>query len=408
MVSFDREERNLMLIQALDYFSSSLSGIFVTVYFYNHSDLKTTIFYNVIVYISTLFFYVISGWSLKKVSSAFLIRFSLITSALFFFLLFILKEQSIHYLIPLGLLLGFNAGNYWAGFNLNQYLFTNKEKRAEYFGTVTGIINALSAIAPLLGGAIIIVFNSTSLFGLDEGYSFLFFIVFLILLFMFFLANKLPSHTTPDFSYREIIFHKQSYYWKLILGQQLLLGLYDSSLGIVISILFFLILRSEFNLGGIQTIAYLLGAIGSIFSIKTFKKNKYSFWIGSIGLAIGIGLFGILHNLPGIICFIILTGFFAPFLNNWLSIVYYNSLDNYNSGWTKKYHLMLEREIVLGVSRIVSFLSLFVVLQYGNQYKIAHYWLYGLLFLPLFIGVLLHKMNRLIQNTPEAVNNKIH
>jgi len=48
MAEFNREEKNLILIQAINYFSAALAGIFVTVYFFNHSDLKTTIFYNLI------------------------------------------------------------------------------------------------------------------------------------------------------------------------------------------------------------------------------------------------------------------------------------------------------------------------------------------------------------------------
>src|SRR3989338_6005769 len=182
MANFTQEEKNLMLIQALNYFSAALAGIFVTIYFFNLSDLKTTIFYNFISYVTLLFFYVASGWALKKVSSAFLIRMSLFTSSLFYLALFILKGQSIRFIIPLGILSGFSAGNYWAGYNLNQYLFTNKEKRMEYFGSITGIINFLSAVAPLIGGLIISIMKSYESFGAETGYNALFFLVFLILM----------------------------------------------------------------------------------------------------------------------------------------------------------------------------------------------------------------------------------
>lgn len=115
IATFNSEEKNLITIQALDYFSGALAGIFVTVYFYSSSDIKTTMLYNVIMFSSLLFFYVASGWSLKKVSSAFLIKAGLVAGALFYFLLFILREQSVKFIIPLGILSGFGAGNYWAG-----------------------------------------------------------------------------------------------------------------------------------------------------------------------------------------------------------------------------------------------------------------------------------------------------
>lgn len=393
MSAFNQEEKNLMTIQAIDYFSSALAGIFVTVYFFNHSDLKTTVFYNLILFITLLFFYVASGWTLKKVSSAFLIRLSLFSGALFYLLLFILKEQSVKFIIPLGFLSGFSAGNYWAGFNLNQYIFTNKEKRIEYFGSITGIINFLSAFAPLIGGAIISLFVSFNLLGRETGYSFLFFLVFALLMIIVLLVGKLPSHEIPKFSYKHIIFHKRSRSWKLILWQNFFLGLYDTSLGMVIGVLFFLILKNEFNLGGTQTIAYILGTLGSLISIKLLNKNKNFFWVGSLGLAIGIGLFALLKNWQGIIFFIIITGFCAPFLNNWLSTVYFKTMDEKNIHWTEKYHLMLERDIALGIPRILSFLFLFIFLQFGDQVKLAQFWLYLLPLLPLVLGVLLNKMS---------------
>lgn len=392
MLAFNREEKNLMIIQAIDYFSGALAGIFITIYFYSHSDLRTTIFYNLIVYITLLFFYVASGWTLKKVSSAFLIRISLISSALFYLALFFLKEQSVKFIIPLGLLRGFSAGNYWAGFNLNQYIFTNKEKRVEYFGSVTGIINFLSALAPFIGGTIISLVMFFNVFGRDGGYSFLFFIVFILLMIMVFLVGKLPSHEIPNFSYKHIIFHKRLKSWRSILWQQFFLGLYDTSLGVVTSILFFLILKNEFNLGTTQTIAYILGTLGSMVSIKVLNRNKKFYWLGSLGLVIGIGAFAIWQNLYGIFLFILITGFCAPFLNNWLSTVYFKTMDQVEIHWTEKYHLMLERDIALGIPRILSFLFLFVFLQFGDQIQLARSWLYLLPFFPLILGFLLHKI----------------
>ncbi|MDO8609700.1 MAG: MFS transporter [bacterium] len=394
MSIFNREENNLIVIQGLDYFSASLAGIFITIYFFKNSDLKTTMFFSFISFTSTLFFYVASGWILKKISSALLIRISLIGSAIFYLTLFFLKQQSLHYLIPLGILAGFNTGNYWAGLNINQYLYTNKEKRIEYFGFVTGIINLLSAIAPLIGGFIIFSFKSFNFMGPESGYSILFFLVFLILIFMIIFAGKLPNHELINFSFKDIIFHKRSNNWKLILWQNFFLGLYDSSILAITGILFYLILKNEFSLGGTQTIAFILGTLGSMISIKLLNKNKYFYWIGSLGLAIGIGTFALLNNLNGIIVFIIVTGFCAPFLNNWLSTLYFKTMDEINVHGTEKYHLMLERDIALGIPRILSFLLLFLFLQFGNQVLLAKYSLYVVVLFPLIIGFLLNKMKK--------------
>lgn len=392
MSTFNFEEKNLMLIQAMDYFSAGLAGIFVTVYFFNNSDIKTTMLFNIVMYSALLFFYIASGWSLKRVSSAFLIRIGLLSAAIFYFLLFVLREESIKYVIPLGILSGFGNGNYWVGLNLNQYIFTNKEKRVEYFGSTVAITNVLSAAAPLIGGAIILLTKSHSFFGFEAGYSLLFFIVFLIVGFMTIFVGKLPSHEIPNFSYRQIISHKRSKIWKLILWQQVVKGLYDSSMGVVIGILFFLIVKNEFALGTTQTIVYFLGTIGSLISIRLLNKNNVYFWVGCLGLTLGIGLFASLQNWYGVIFFVIIAGFCSPFLDNWMSTVYFKTMDEIDSSWKEKYHLMLERDIALGISRIISFIFLFIFLEFGDQVLLARTWLYFLPFLPLFLGLLLSRM----------------
>jgi len=384
------DERNLIILQAMDYFAGSLAGIFVTVFFFSNSDFKTTARFNFWMLVFLLFFYVLSGWTLKKISSALLIRISLVAGALFYLLMFILRGKSVIYIFPLAFLMGFSTGNYWAGYNLNQYILTNKETRVKYFGLVTGIINILQAIAPAIGGAIVLLGKSTSFMGNDAGYAWLFFIVFLINVLMIVFVGRLPSHEIPSFSYRHILDHKRSREWKLVLSQQALLGLYDVSSGVVIGILVYLIVKNEFLLGGSQFLGFLLGALGSIISVRLLKKKLF-YWVGVLGLICGTVLFALWQNPIGVLTFVIITGFTAPFLNNWLSTVYFHALDNVKVSWREKYHFMLERDIALGVPRILSFLLLFIFLQMGNQVKLARISLYFLPLLPLGIGLLLRE-----------------
>lgn len=382
------DERNLIILQALDYFAGSLAGIFVTVFFFSHSDLKTTSLFNFWMLVFLLFFYILSGWTLRKISSTSLIRISLVAGALFYLLMFVLREKSINYIFPLAFLMGFSTGNYWAGYNLNQYILTNKETRVKYFGLVTGVINILQAVAPAVGGAIILLGESASLMGKDAGYAWLFFIVFLINGLMIVFVGRLPAHGIPRFSYRHILDHKRSRAWKLILGQQALLGLYDVSSGVVIGILVYLVVKDEFLLGGSQSLGFLLGALGSIISIRLLKKKSF-YWIGVSGLICGTILFALWQNPIGVLTFVVITGFTAPFLNNWLSTVYFHALDNVKASGQEKYHFLLERDIALGVPRILSFLLLFIFLQMGNQIQLARASLYFLPLLPLGIGLLL-------------------
>ncbi|MCX6794115.1 MAG: hypothetical protein NTY06_03345, partial [Candidatus Gottesmanbacteria bacterium] len=156
MASLSSEERKLLIIQGLDILAYALAGVFVTVFFFTNSDLRTA-------FASMTFFFGFAGWALKKVSSGFLMKVGLIASVIYFLLLFYLKEKSIAYLIPLGILDGFTGAAYWAGYNLNQYILTHQGRRMQYFGWGSAVVNVASALGPLIGGLIITTVKSATL-----------------------------------------------------------------------------------------------------------------------------------------------------------------------------------------------------------------------------------------------------
>ena len=114
MALLNTEERHLVIIEGLDFFAYQLAGVFVTVFLFTNSDLKTTFLYRLIAFTSLLFFHVLSGWTLRKVSSGSLMRIGVVSGAIYFLLLFLLQGRAIQYIIPLAIFDGFGAGNYWS------------------------------------------------------------------------------------------------------------------------------------------------------------------------------------------------------------------------------------------------------------------------------------------------------
>jgi len=199
MSLLSRDEKHLIAIQSLDYFVTGLSSVFVTIFLFAPNYLRTTILFNMWDFASLSFFFTFSGWSLRKFSSGAHMKLGVAVSALFYLLLFFLQGQTIRYLIPLAIFNGFGSGIYWAAYNFNQYIFSNEEKREQYFGYTSAVVNFLSAISPFLGGVIITL--AARWYGTGTGYASLFFLVFLLLAFMVFFIGKLPSHETLVFSY---------------------------------------------------------------------------------------------------------------------------------------------------------------------------------------------------------------
>ena len=388
MASLNQEERHLITIQGLDFFASGLASIFVTIFLFAHSDLRTTILFQLYVYTSLFVFFSLSGWTLRRFSSGTHMKIGIGVSAVFYLLLLLLQERVIQYLVPLAILNGFGGGMYWAAFNFNQYIFSNENKREQYFGYAGAVASFLSALSPFLGGIIITVAGSAFFHNTTMGYVALFFSVFLLLVFMILFVRKLPSHEAPIFSYRHLFAKNRSPGWTLVLWQNALLGLYDSVLPTVTGILFYLILKQEFWIGFTQTVGFVLGALGGLICVKLLEKQHLYFWLGSLGLTVAIGIFAFLQNIIGLWIFVVISGFTGPFLYTWISSMWFKAMDKATYHWRDKYHLLLERDIVLGISRIVSFLILYLYLAHGDQVVFARHWLIILPLLPLALGAL--------------------
>ncbi len=393
MTSLNQQERHLIAIQGLDFFVTGLSWIFVTVFLFAHSDLRTTVLFQLWNYTSTLLFFELSGWSLRKFSSAAHMKVGVAVGALFYFLLFVLKGQTVTYLVPLAILNGFGSGIYWAAYNLNQYAFSNETSREKYFGLSGAVASFLSAAAPFLGGLIIAVAARIT-HGVMAGYATLFFIVFVLLGYMAFFIGKLPGHEMPEFSYRHMFTRHRSRGWTLVLWQHALLGMYDVALGTVTGILFYLILKSEVWIGAAQAVGYILGTIGGVVCAKLLAKHHEYFWVGAVGLSASLLLFALWQTPIGLGIFVVVSGFTNPFLTTWTFSVWFQTMDAVRDHFTTKYHMLLERDFALGISRIASLAFLYVFLAYGNQETLAKDWLYMLPVLPLGIGLLLHLSGR--------------
>lgn len=384
------DEHKLLLIQGLYILAASLAGIFVTVFFFSHGDLKITALYNIAALASLTFFYGLSGLLLRYMSSGTMMKMSLAAGSLFYLLLFFLKDQSIMYVIPLGILSGFSGGNFWASYNLNQYILAHEGRRVSYFGWSGAVFNLANAAGPAIGGLIITLVGKTSL-GTTNGYLLLFFLVALINIITVFVIDKLPSHGSLNFSYRHIWEHRRTTRWKLILKQNALLGLFDIAIGTVTGILFFIILKNEADLGFILTIASAIAIVANLYSIPFLTKYPSAYWIGVAGSALSIMVFALYQSPVGVWLYIIISGLTVPIFNNRISTVYFGVLDESEGSWQQKYHFLLERDIVLGTFRTASFVGLFVFLHFGNEIQLAKSWLYLLPVLPLALALLLQK-----------------
>lgn len=366
----------------------SLASIFVTVFFFSHSTLAITAAFRAITFGSMVLFFSLIGYLLRHISAGVLIKIALVANAAFYLLLVVLKEQSVRWYIPLAIFDGASGGIFWAAYNLYQYIISSSGRRVAYFGWGQVMSNLGNALGPAVGGFIIASAAHTSM-GLTGGYTMLFFTVASVYAIAAMIVGKLPAHRDISFSYSHILAHKRSIGWKLVLGQQALLGLYDVSIGTVNGVLLYLIIRSESRLGIILSIGSVIAILGSIMVTRTMVKNPNSYWIGVLGSAVAIWAFASQQNMLGVWLLLGIGGLSVPFMMTKLSTAYFDALDEAPGTWENKFHMMIERDGLLGILRMMSYTILFFVLRGGNEIAIARTWLYIIPVIPLGIGVLL-------------------
>lgn len=380
------EEKQLIKINGLFFFTVSLAGIFVNLFLFQLGGFKAVVTYGVFNLSVLLIIYLASGYVLKQFSSRFLIQSGILFFVVSYTGLFLLGEKSINFLIPLGIIQGLANGCYWPGNNLTQYIATHEHSRNEYFGKLFFFLNLGSSFGPILGGAIIYIFNLYSL--KFVGYSTVFFVVALLFAILFWVASRLPAHRGNQFSFGAILNHKRSLHWKVVLSQQFLYGLFDVSFSAISTVLIFLFLKEEFAVGAVNTVSTLVFAFANFLAIRLLKKYKWIYILGMFLSTLGLFLFGISQTWLGIFGLIFLSNVFLPLLNITTSKGIYDTIDSVKEDWKSKYHFLIERDLVLGSARILVYTVLLLIFTSGNQITIAQNWILIIPILPLLIGLL--------------------
>ncbi len=394
MPPFDINERNLIRLQGLFFFSKALAGIFVVLFLYNESDLLTTFIYKIFLFLFLLIWYGLSGWSLKLVNSSVLIKISLILMALHYFLLIVFKDTAVYYVIPLGIIMGTAEGNFWAGFNVAQYFLTKAKKRVNYFSWSMIWQNLGQAVAPILGGGVIFL-AANYLIEPRIGYYIIFSSMTVFFIGTVFILRQLPTYQNFHFSISKLFNHPRSFNWRLILGQQFFIGLYDISFTFIAGILMYLILKQELYVGILSTLLFIVGAGGSVLAGKIMGKRPAGFWLGISGVCLGILLFAFNLNFLGLALLSLLVGIFSPFITIWTNTLFFNTLDWEVPNWQDRFIYLLERDIVLGIPRVLSLLFIYAYIKYsnGDQIGLATNWLYILPVFLILVGIFIARMD---------------
>jgi YQGE family putative transporter len=260
-----------------------------------------------------------------------------------------------HWVVLLGVLRGAAEGFYWSGFHLTTYDSTNDRDRDRYFGVQATATALLTATLPPAAGAIIVAGSRMQTpYG---GYELVFGLAAIMLIAAMALAGRLPSADRPRLSLARVIsLVRRNPDWNWVTRARLADGFSGSLIGLVLTILTYLVLNNEQQVGNFNGLVGVL-SVGISLGLATVMKPQHR---TAYALAGGAMLVLSTLVLPlyltgwGLLAFGLLRAVGGPLHGNALAPVPLQVIDRDPAPRATRYDYIVHSEVCLGIGRVLS------------------------------------------------------
>lgn len=392
MKEYQKESNITIVINALREIIEIFSGPFLTTYFIKTSSesIIDIAIYNIICYLLLLIGSVIVGYIIKNKFKMATFRMDVIINFIYILSIIILREKVIEYLWLLAILYGLATSLYYMPFNL---FLSNKVKNEDRTGyevkkkLVSSIINIF---IPILLGSIITVTNYTLT-------AIIILIISLIQIILSFILNPLEESGERFHIKKIYTIIKQNKDVKRMMLVEYLTGLSVnySALSIITTILIYNTFHTDFNLGIITSIAYILQLLVIYLYGKWFKENsdKHIIILLSLMPIIILCIFLIYPSDIMVIVYNLCYTIFVNVLGTIRIIRLYNISNSKMINRTNQEEFWSVREISINLGRITSFIVLLFAGITGSN-SILNIVMVVLTLLIFGLGYILSKIDR--------------
>jgi YQGE family putative transporter len=300
------------------------------------------------------------------------VRLGLGGNGLVYLLVLVLGHRAADWVLLLGLLKGAAEGFYWSGFHLVSYDTTCDDDRDRYFGVQATLGAMLTATLPPAAGAVIVAGAGwRTPYG---GYEIIFGAAAIVLIAAMALAGRLPSASRPKLSLeRVLVLARRNPDWQWVTRARLADGFTGSLIGLVLSVMTYLVLRNEQQVGDFNG---LMGAlsIGTSLGLATLMKPRqrtiYAL-IGGTMLVLSTLLLPLYMTGAALIVFGLLRALGGPLHANALAPVALQVIDRDPNARTLRYEYIVHSELCLAVGRVLSIGAFLLLAAPINQLLLA-------------------------------------
>jgi YQGE family putative transporter len=354
----------MVLIHGAYTAANLLAATFLSIFLWRAShDLARVALFTWISAVTIPAAFLINGVLLKRAGAGTSIRIGLACLGIVYLAVLGLGNASVNWIVPLGLLRGLGEGFYWAGYHLTTYDSTSEGDRDRYFGAM-GAVNCLlsGGLPPLAGAAIVIGAQWGG--GMDRGYQMIFGAAGVLLLAAMVLAGRLKCGYRPSFSIRTMAqLHVRNRPWLNVMGARLADGFSGMLSGVVLSILAYMVLDNEQQLGNFNGIMGILG-VGISLLLAAYMRPRHRIACALVGAALLVASTLVLPlylSALALVAFGLLRAVGGPLHGNGLAPLALQVIDRDPQARSLRYEYIVHQELCLAVGRVLS-IGFFLVL----------------------------------------------
>jgi MFS transporter, YQGE family, putative transporter len=357
MFRLDRRASFMVLINGAYTAANLLAGTFLSIFLWRAShDLTPIAIYSGLSALMIPLAFVANGLLWRGMGAGASIRLGLFGNGFVYLLVLVLGNGAPQWVILLGLLRGIAEGFYWSGFHLVSYDTTSDGDRDRYFGAQATATWLLTALLPPAAGAVIVAGSKLG-GGPYQGYELIFALACVLLMAAMVLAGRLPSAARERLSVRRVAaLVRRNPDWQWVTFARLTDGFTGSLLGLVLTILTYLMLKNEQQVGNFNGLMGLLG-VGISLGLATFMKPQHRTACALVGgtmLVLSTLVFPLYLTGWALIAFGLLRAVGGPLHGNALAPVALQVIDRDPAPRAMRYDYIVHQELCLGVGRVLS------------------------------------------------------
>jgi YQGE family putative transporter len=369
----DARANFMVLIHGAYTSANLLAGTFLSIYLWRASlDLAPIAIYSGLTAAMIPLAFLGNGLAWRGMRAGASIRLGLFGNGFVYLVVLMLGSQAPQWVVLLGLLRGAAEGFYWSGFHLVSYDTTSDGDRDRYFGAQATVTWLLTAGLPPLAGAIIVAGGHAGTPYL--GYELIFALAAVLLMAAMVLAGRLPSAARDRLSVRRVaglVRRNPDWFW--VTCARLADGFTGSLMGLVLTVLTFLLLKNEQQVGNFNGIMGLLG-VGISIGLAAFMKPRHRTICALVGgamLVLSTMVLPLYLTGWALIAYGLLRAVGGPLHGNALAPVPLQVIDRDPAARMLRYDYIVHSELCLGIGRILSIGCFLMLAAPANQMLLA-------------------------------------